>query len=159
MKRGLFILENILGTPPPPPPPDIPPLEEARQGARDGRTPTLREALELHREPTRCAAPATTGWTRSAWPWRTSTPWADAATTSATQPIDAAGTLVTGEAFDERPRAEADPGDDHRRDFYRCLTEKLLTYALGRGLEYHDVEAVDRLVDRLESTGGRRLRP
>ena len=40
-------------------------------------------------------------------------------------------------------------------DFYRCLTEKLLTYALGRGLEFYDVEAVDRIVDKLEADQGR----
>jgi len=40
-------------------------------------------------------------------------------------------------------------------DFYRCLTEKLLTYALGRGLDYRDVTEVDRIVHRLELAGGR----
>jgi hypothetical protein len=43
----------------------------------------------------------------------------------------------------------------HRRDYYRCLTEKLLTYALGRGLEYYDVAAVDDVVARLDKDGGR----
>jgi hypothetical protein len=45
--------------------------------------------------------------------------------------------------------------EQHRQDFYRCLTEKLLTYALGRGLEYYDVETVDQIVQRLEENGGR----
>jgi hypothetical protein len=43
----------------------------------------------------------------------------------------------------------------HRRDFYYCITEKMLTYALGRTLDYYDVETVDRLVARLEESGGR----
>jgi hypothetical protein len=45
--------------------------------------------------------------------------------------------------------------NERRRDFYRCLTEKLMTYALGRGLDYYDVEAVDRIVERLEKEKGR----
>jgi hypothetical protein len=43
----------------------------------------------------------------------------------------------------------------HRTEFYRCLTEKLLTYALGRGIEYHDTETVDSLVTQLAANGGR----
>ena len=43
----------------------------------------------------------------------------------------------------------------HRREFYRCLTEKLLTYALGRGLEAYDVQAVDSIVERIEGQDGR----
>lgn len=44
---------------------------------------------------------------------------------------------------------------EYRINFYRCLTEKLLTYALGRGLEYYDVDAVDRIVEQLDQSGGR----
>jgi len=44
---------------------------------------------------------------------------------------------------------------ERREDYYRCITEKLMTYALGRGLEYYDVEAVDRIVKDLEHDGGR----
>jgi hypothetical protein len=45
--------------------------------------------------------------------------------------------------------------NNHRIDFYRCLTEKLMTYALGRGLEYYDVETVDQIVQRLIEKDGR----
>ena len=55
VKRGLFILENILGTPPPPPPPDIPALEEAAKEKKD-RTLTLRETLEIHRQNAVCSS-------------------------------------------------------------------------------------------------------
>ena len=55
VKRGLFILDNILGSPPAPPPPNIPPLEEAGKKVA-GRTPTLRESLALHRSQPSCAA-------------------------------------------------------------------------------------------------------
>jgi Protein of unknown function (DUF1585) len=70
------------------------------------------------------------------------------------QPIDSSGILITGEKFTTIQELKHALVVGRRRDFYRCLSEKLLTYALGRGLEYHDVEAVDRLVERLESKGG-----
>jgi hypothetical protein len=71
------------------------------------------------------------------------------------QPIDATGTLITGEPFHDVRDLKRILTERHRTDFYRCLIEKLLTYALGRGLEYHDVETVDRIVERLEQQGGR----
>src|SRR5207244_7232932 len=55
VKRGLFVLDNILGTPPAPPPPDIPPLEDAAKDIKD-RTPTLRETLVLHRDKPLCSS-------------------------------------------------------------------------------------------------------
>src|SRR6185369_6474954 len=55
VKRGLFILENILGNPAAPPPPDIPPLEDAEKDFKD-RKPTLREVLAVHREKPLCAS-------------------------------------------------------------------------------------------------------
>ena len=98
----------------------------------------------------RSAAPATIAWIPWAWPWRTSTRWADGATRSADRPIDASGRLITGEKFTTIQELKQILVKDASRDFYRCLSEKLLTYALGRGLGYYDVEAVDRLVERLE---------
>jgi hypothetical protein len=70
------------------------------------------------------------------------------------QPIDAAGKLVTGEEFHDIREVKRVLATKHRRDFYQCLTEKLLTYALGRGLEYYDVETVDNIVARLEKDDG-----
>src|SRR5207245_2509051 len=77
--------------------------------------------------------------------------WRD---TEAGQPIDASGTLITGEPFKDLRDLKRMLKEKHYRDFYRCLTEKLLTYALGRGLEYYDVEAVDRIVERLDQHEG-----
>jgi hypothetical protein len=78
--------------------------------------------------------------------------WRD---TERKQPLDAAGKLITGETFEGvRDLKKILKGERHL-DFYRCLTEKLLTYAIGRGLEYNDVDAVDRIVDRLEAADGR----
>ncbi len=70
-------------------------------------------------------------------------------------PIDTASKLVTGESFSGVRDLKQILKTKHREEFYRCLTEKLMTYALGRGLEYYDVEAVDRIVDRLEKDGGK----
>ena len=99
VKRGLFILDNILGTPPPPPPPDIPPLEDAGKKL-GGRTPTLRESLALHRsdavvrllpQPDGPAGPGPREL-QCAGRWRDK---------ERGQPIDASGKLITGESFKE----------------------------------------------------------
>jgi len=71
------------------------------------------------------------------------------------QSIDAAGKLITGEPFHDIRDLKRIIAHEHRQDFYRCLTEKLLTYALGRGLEYYDVQTVDQIVARLEKENGR----
>jgi hypothetical protein len=71
------------------------------------------------------------------------------------QPVDPAGKLLSGESFPNPRQLKHILATQHRRDFYRCLTEKLLTYALGRGLEYYDVETVDQIVDQLDRENGR----
>jgi hypothetical protein len=71
------------------------------------------------------------------------------------RPIDPGGKLITGETFANVRELKHILATRHRRDFYYCLTEKLLTYALGRTLDYTDVETVDRLVAQLEDSGGR----
>jgi hypothetical protein len=97
VKRGLFILDNIMGTPAPPPPGNVPALEVAEKDFKD-HEPTLREALTRIAR-SRCARPATSAWTRSGWlrefqragMWRAQ---------ERKQPIDDAGKLITGETFD-----------------------------------------------------------
>ena len=54
--------------------------------------------------------------------------------------------MITGESFRDIREMKRIVASEHRSDFYRCLTEKLLTYALGRGLEYYDVRTVDQIV-------------
>jgi hypothetical protein len=71
------------------------------------------------------------------------------------RPIDTSGTLLTGESFTGIRELKHILMTERRRDFYRCLTEKLLIYALGRGLDYYDVYTVDDLVERLEKGEGR----
>jgi len=153
VKRGLFILDNILGTPPPPPPANIPPLE-ASEKELDGRPPTLRETLEIHRSKPLCSSchnrmdPLGLALEN----FNALGMWRDH---ERGVPIDASGKLITGEAFQGIREVKQSLVTRHRDDFYRCLTEKLLTYALGRGLEYYDVESVDRIVEQLEKQNGR----
>ena len=71
------------------------------------------------------------------------------------QPINASGELITGEAFQDIRDLKRILVTKHREDFYRCMTQKLMTYALGRGLEYYDEYIVDEIVERLERNDGR----
>jgi len=153
VKRGLFILENILGTPPPAPPANVPPLEAAAK-ATDGRVPSLRETLALHRADALCSSchnrmdPLGLAFERfnALGLWRE---------TEFEQPIDATGQLITGEEFTSVRELKRILVRNHARDFFRTVTEKLLTYALGRGLEDSDTETVDRIVAWIEKSKGR----
>lgn len=153
VKRGLFILDNILGLPTPPPPPDIPNLEDSDK-AKDGHEPTLREVLAIHREKPLCASchnrmdPLGLALEN----FNALGMWRDR---ERNQPIDAAGQLITGETFQDIRDVKRALVTGHRLDFYRCLTEKLLTYALGRGVEPADIGTVDGIVEQLEKNDGR----
>ncbi|MES2707912.1 MAG: DUF1592 domain-containing protein [Verrucomicrobiota bacterium] len=154
VKRGLFILDNILGTPPPPAPPDIPSLE-ASEKSQDGREPTLREALAIHRDKPLCASchnrmdPLGLAFEN----FNAIGLWRDKERGQDLPP--ATGQLVTGESFRDVRELKHILVTSRRTDYYRCLTEKLLTYALGRGPEPCDIQAVDEIVDRLERSGGK----
>jgi hypothetical protein len=152
VKRGLFILDNILGAPPAPPPADIPPLEDAARRSAN-KKPTLREALALHRQDAKCSSchNRMDPLGLSLENFNALGRWRDK---ERGQPIDASGQLITGEKFTSIQELKHVLVHQRQRDFYRCLSEKLLTYALGRGLGYDDVEAVDKLVERLESKSG-----
>jgi hypothetical protein len=153
VKRGLFVLDNILGMPPPPPPADIPPLEDAEKEFED-RQPTLRETLAVHRANPLCNSchnrmdPLGLALENfnALGMWREQ---------ERNQAIEPSGKLITGEPFGDIRELKRILSTRHHLDFYRCLTEKLLIYALGRGLEYYDVHAVDQIVTRLEREDGR----
>jgi hypothetical protein len=70
------------------------------------------------------------------------------------QRIDPSGELLTGEKFDDARQLKKILMTERRLDFYRCLTEKLLTYALGRGLDYYDEHSVDQIVENLDRENG-----
>jgi hypothetical protein len=69
--------------------------------------------------------------------------------------IDAGGKLITGETFTDIRELKHILATKHRRDFYYNITQKLMTYALGRTLDYYDMDTVDLLVAQLEASGGR----
>jgi len=146
VKRGKWILENVLGTPPPPPPPNVPALPE-----RNGAAPlTMREQMEEHRKNDPCA-----GCHRMMDPiglaldnfdavgaWRSR----EAGNIQQKGPvIDASGELLDGTKVNgpvELRRALL----RHPEDFVQTFTEKLMIYALGRGLSAQDMPAVRAIV-------------
>lgn len=146
VKRGKWILENILGTAPPPPPPNVPELKEAKAGEAQG---TLRQRLEQHRANPGCAS-----CHRSMDPlgfamenFDAIGAWRDKEGDS---PVDSAGELPSGEKF-RGPKELRDLLLSSRRpQFAHCLAEKLLTYALGRGIEYTDQCAIRKITAALE---------
>lgn len=152
VKRGLFLLDNLLGSPPAPPPPNVPSLEEA--GLRlGGRTPSVREAMVLHRSQPLCAS-CHSRMDPLGLALENFNALGRYREVERTGPIDASGRLITGEAFHDIRDVKRLLVERHRDEFYRCLTEKLLTYALGRGLEASDVETVDAIVARLGAEDG-----
>ena len=144
--RGKFVLENLLGAPPPEPPPNVPALEEANE---DGRVLTMREAMAQHRENPACrschAAMDPIGF--SLENYDAVGKWRDR---FAGQPIDASGAIPGGNEF-SGPDGLADLLLGSPGDFVGAVTEKLLTYALGRGLEYYDMPAVRAIVRDAET--------
>ena len=153
VKRGVFVLENLLGIPPAPPPPNIPPLEDEDQD-ETADMPTLRETLARHRSDPLCSSchdrmdPLGLALENfnALGLWREQ---------DRGKPIDPSGVLITGQSFDDLRALKWILANEHRQDFYRCLTEKMLTFAIGRGLEYYDVQTVDAIVQRLEASGGK----
>ena len=165
VKRGLFILENLLGTPAPPAPADVPELEAAKASV-DESAP-LRTLLEAHRANPECAGCHSRmdplGLALENFDplgrWQDEVPkvethrWTDWKAEPA-KAIDPSGQLMTGESFANVDELADILATDRKRDFYRCLTEKMLTYALGRGLTYRDGPAIDAIVDEVEAAGG-----
>ena len=153
VKRGLYILDNILGTPAPPPPGPVPELEESATAFTD-HEPTLRELLERHREDPLCfschARMDPLGLALENF--NALGMWRD---TEHDHPIDTSGQLITGEEFTNLRELKKVLVEEHRLDFYRCLAEKMLTYALGRGLEYYDEHTLDTIVAQLDAEDGR----
>ncbi len=135
--RGKWVLENLLGTPPPPPPPDVPALGEATQ---DGRLLSMRERMEQHRANPVCAScharmdPLGFALENFDAIGR----WRD---TEAGKPIDTSGVLPDGTPF-QGPAGLREVLLSRRQEFVLNVTEKLLTYALGRGVEYYDAPTV-----------------
>ncbi len=147
--RGKWIMENILGTPPPPPPPNVPELNTSEVGT----TGTLRQQMEKHRANPSCGVchnkMDTLGFGLENFDpvgqWRTN---------DGNFPIEPGGSLPGNKVFktpaELRGLLKADP-----KYFSRCLTEKLMTYALGRGLENFDRPTVSKICTKLAAGGYR----
>lgn len=150
VKRGKFILEQILGTPPPPPPPDVPALPDKPQ---DSKASSLRERLEKHRADPNCAVchmrmdpigfsmenfDAVGAWREEDGGFK----------------IDASGQMPDGTKM-------AGPADlkkmllGRKREFVTCLSEKMLTYAVGRGMEQQDRCTIREIVQQVEQDNHR----
>ncbi|HRQ87520.1 MAG TPA: DUF1592 domain-containing protein [Bacteroidia bacterium] len=151
VKRGLFVLENFLATPAPPAAPDVPPLEDSAKG--DRKNLPLREILAIHAEQKLCAScharmdPIGLALENFNAIGR----WRD---DEKGQPIDTAGQLMTGEKFSNARELAQVLATDRKGDFHRALAEKLMTYAVGRGMEYYDAPTIDRIVSEAEKNGG-----
>jgi hypothetical protein len=140
--RGKWVLDNLLGAPPPRPPANVPPLKENAEGAQPL---PVRERLEAHRANAACAA-----CHRMMDPIGFSLENFDAVGAWRIHdtgfPIDPTGQLVDGTKLDG-PVSLRRALTGHSDAFIRTFTEKLLTYSLGRGIEYYDMPAV-RAIDR-----------
>ncbi|HLY12241.1 MAG TPA: DUF1592 domain-containing protein, partial [Planctomycetota bacterium] len=151
VKRGKWVLETILGTPPPPPLPDA---GELKDETDNDRKLSLRQRLEKHRADPSCAA-CHKRMDPIGFAFENYDPigaWRD---TDGPHPIDTAASLPDGSSFHGPAELRA-LILSRKDDFVRCLTEKLLTYALGRGVEYYDAATV-KAIRRAVADGGYRM--
>jgi hypothetical protein len=145
--RGKYVLQNILGSPLPPPPPDVPALDEDALG----KSASLRQQMEKHRTNAICASchsrmdPLGFGLENydAVGKWRTM---------DGSFPVDSSGTLPTGQSF-TTPAEMREILSGMLPQFSRALTEKMLTYSLGRGLERYDRRTVQGITRRLGEQG------
>jgi mono/diheme cytochrome c family protein len=140
--RGKWLLENILGTPPPPPPPDVPALSD--KGA-DGQRQSVRERLEAHRSNPVCAT-----CHAQMDPLGFALEQFDAVGALRTRdegntPIDASGSLPDGQTFEGLDGLRA-VVVGRQEQFVGTVAERLMSYALGRGVEYYDRPTLRRIV-------------
>jgi len=154
VKRGVWVLENILGTPPPEPPPNVPPLEDSAGGS--GKILTLREQMTIHRKNEPCASChklmdpigfALENFDADA-KWRTKQ-GGDGGT-----PIDTSVELYDGQKVNG-PVELRQALLRYSPQFVRMFTEKMMTYALGRGVEYYDMPVIRSIVRDAEKNKNR----
>jgi hypothetical protein len=144
VRRGKWVLENIIGSPPPDPPPGVPPLQESKSENPD-HVPTMRERMAQHRDNPACSSchmlmdPIGLSIENfdAIGRWRTKG--------DAGAPIDAAGGLPSGDTFEGVAGLKRALLTQPER-FVSTVTEKLLTFALGRGIEPYDAPAVRAIV-------------
>jgi hypothetical protein len=156
VKRGVWVLENILGTPPPEPPPNVPPLEDSKSGS--GKIMTLREQMTIHRKMEPCASChklmdpigfALENFDADAT-WRTRE-GGDGGVPLDTSAVLWDGTKVNGPVELRQALLRYSP------QFVRMITEKLLTFSLGRGAEYQDMPVIRAIVRNADTDDDRFL--
>jgi mono/diheme cytochrome c family protein len=144
--RGKYVLQNLLGAAPPPPPADVPSLDEGEVAS----SASLRQQMEAHRSNAVCAScharmdPLGFGLENydAIGRWRSE---------DGGQPVDASGVLPGGQSFDS-PAELRQVLRGMLPDFSRCLTEKMLTYALGRALQPYDKPTVRAITQKLAAS-------
>ena len=141
VKRGVWVLENILGTPPPEPPPNVPALEDTK--GESGKVLTLREQMTLHR-----ASPTCAGCHKIMDPigfalenFDADASWRSKQGGAGGSPIDAKVKLYDGQDING-PVGLRNALLRYSPQFVRMFIEKMMTYAIGRGLEYTDMPTV-----------------
>jgi hypothetical protein len=149
VSRGKWVLENILGTPPPEPPANVPPLDNTGDNAIDLTKVSLRARMEAHRQ-----NPACSGCHRIMDPIGFSLENFDAIgrwrTRDGSSEINATGELADGTRLDG-PLSLHQALMQYTPQFLRTVTGKLLTYGLGRGVQYYDMPLVRQIVRQAES--------
>jgi hypothetical protein len=149
VKRGVWVLETLFNDPPSPPPDDVPPLEEEGTVL----TGSVRKVMEKHRENVQCA-----GCHSRIDPYGLALENYDATgawrAKEGNRAIDSSGTLPDGSAF-KNVAGFRDLLNGKQSEFRKALVEKLLIYALGRGLEYSDKRSVREICSRVEGQGDR----
>jgi len=145
VKRGKWILETILGAPPPPPLDNVPDLDST-PAAEDGLA--LREKLARHRSDAACASchQRMDPLGLSLENYNAIGVWRDR---EGPLPIDASGTMSDGSRFSGPAELKQLIVDKRRDDFVRCLTQHMLTYALGRKLEHYDLGTIHQIARRV----------
>ena len=146
VKRGRWVLEQILGTPPPPPPPDVPEFKEDKEAAAKG---SLRQRLEQHRANPNCAV-CHDKMDALGFAFENFDAIGAFRQKDGDFPIDPAGVLPGGKSF-QGPAELKSILKEQKHLISRNLTEKLMIYALGRGLEYYD----NRTVKQIAATAGK----
>jgi mono/diheme cytochrome c family protein len=151
VKRGKWVLENLLAAPPPPPPPNVPELEKTPDV---DQTLSLRQRMEQHRQNPTCASchqrMDAIGFALEHFDaigrWRD---------TDGKAAIDSSGEIFAGRRFDGAKQLVELLNGPERERFLNCAAEKMLIFALGRGLEYFDTCAVDKIVEETQRNENR----
>ncbi len=150
VKRGKWILEQILGSPPPPPPPGVDDLKEDEQAVLTG---SLRQRMEQHRKREDCAS-CHTRMDTLGFGFENFGPTGAWREKDGNFPVDSSGTMPSGQTFRGPAELKAILMAD-KDEFVKTLAEKMLTFALGRGLEYYDQCAVEKAAKAVIQDGYR----